>query len=212
MPGAARLAQPLTVGTRDTARGVFDLHHVYDHAEWRIVLYMLKLPPVPSDLASLRAVLDALPEGRREQALTEILDAGIDRLADTLWELVRDAMIATRGPVPAAEWEAAHLPLVRLTDRDRWLEAARDGYADELVAQGLAPAPDTPQTARLRLARLALLHRQIGRAKLEEHDLAQDLVDSKLPNIVPHVAATLGTSHTTIWRRFQRGRNTEGQH
>jgi hypothetical protein len=169
------------------------------------------MPPVPSDLGSLRAVLDSLPEGRREQALTEILDAPLGRVADTLWELVRDAMVHTRGVVPAAEWEAAHLPLVRLTDRDRWLEAARDGYADQLVAQGLQPAPDTPQTARLRLARLALLHPQITRAKAEERDLAQDLIDSRLPNIAQHVAATLGTSHTTVWRRFQRGRNREGQ-
>lgn len=171
---------------------------------------MLKMPPVPSDLSSLRAVLDALPEGRREQALTEILDARLEKVADTLWELVRDAMIHTRGPVPAAEWEASHLPLVRLTDRDRWLDAAREGYVDELIRQGVGRSPETPETARLRLARLALLHRQIGRAKVEERDLAQDLIDSKLPKIVTAVAVSLGTSHTTVWRRFQRGRQ-EGQ-
>lgn len=167
---------------------------------------MMKPPPAPSDLASLRAVLDALPEGRRDQALTEILEARIDRLADTLWRLVRDAMIHTRGPAPAAEWEAQHLPLVRLTDRDRWLEATREGYVDELVAQGVQRLPETVETVNVRLARLALLHRQIVRARGEERDLAQDLIDSRLPNIVSAVAASIGKSHTTVWRRFQRGR------
>jgi hypothetical protein len=108
--------------------------------------------------------------------------------------------------VPAAEWEAQHLPLVRLTDRDRWLEAAREGYVDELVRQGVRRLPDTEKTAALRLARLALLHRQITRALVEERDLAQDLIDSKLPRIVPAVAVSIGLSHTTVWRRFQRGR------
>lgn len=171
---------------------------------------MMKMPRVPSDLASLRAVLDALPEGRREQALTEILDTPLGRLADTLYELVRDAMIHTRGAVPAAEWEAQHLPLVRLTDRDRWLEAARGGYLDELIAQGVRRLPETVETANLRLARLALLHRQLVQGRAEERELAQDLVDSKLPNIVPAVAVSIGKSHATVWRRYQRGRNREG--
>lgn len=169
---------------------------------------MMKSPPaVPHDLSSMRAVLDSLPEGRRQRALDEILDARLDQLADLLWELVRDAMIHTRGPVPAAEWESQHLPLVRLTDRDRWLEAAREGYADELVARGVERLPETVESAQVRLARLALLHRQIVRARVEERDLAQDLMDSKLPNIGPGVAASLGVSITTVWRRFQRGRN-----
>lgn len=195
---------------RAAPRGeLFELCCLLNHPACCIVNCMMKLPPVPQDLNTLSSILESLPEERRERALTEILEAPLGRLADTLWEMIRDAMIHTRGVVPAAEWEAQHLPLVRLTDRDRWLEAAREGYVEQLVAQGLTRSPDTPKTAQLRLARLTLLHRQRIRAAQEEQDLAQDLIDSKLPRIVTAVSASIGISHVTAWRRFQRGRGDE---
>lgn len=169
---------------------------------------MMKIP-APSDLASLALILEALPEGRREQALTDVLQARLDRLGDTLWEVLREAMVHTRGVVPAAEYEAQHMPLYRLTDRDRWLDAVREGYVDELIAQGIRLVPDSPNTAKLRLARLTLMHRQIVYAAREERELAQDLIDSKLPRIVPAVAVSLNISHTQVWRRYQRGRSQQ---